>query len=334
MSADDSIAPESQIESSETLKSPTEPPQENENGTATNNEVRKQRPRLDLSGALGGASGKERKRGKSMFGILVGTLNKAKIEDKERNASDAAKKRQLIEQRLQAKLRKETDSVRRAEDAKKDKTLANRKEEDLQIKDSIYKLRRTRLPLLANFLLTSDVIPSEDSPPPSDSTTPDLAKILTPPPRSHPPPLYYLPAVLTPAQEAFLNKRKAEVAEAAEKEWELFREERAAGIEEIKQLRQRVAEEEARRKSEKSQEDKEEQDAEMTAQDEPPSATGDGEGGGGTKPESKDVEMDVDESSAPQTADKDKDSEGDKKDKGEKKEDSTMQGDDEDAVEY
>jgi hypothetical protein len=48
-----------------------------------------------------------------------------------------AKKRQLIEQRLQAKLRKETDSVRRAEDAKKDKTSANRKEEDLQLKDSI-----------------------------------------------------------------------------------------------------------------------------------------------------------------------------------------------------
>jgi hypothetical protein len=48
-----------------------------------------------------------------------------------------AKKRQLIEQRLQAKLKKETDSVRRAEEAKKDKTTANRKEEDLQLKDSV-----------------------------------------------------------------------------------------------------------------------------------------------------------------------------------------------------
>jgi hypothetical protein len=48
-----------------------------------------------------------------------------------------AKKRQLIEQRLQAKLRKETETVRRAEEAKKDKNLANRKEEDLQLKDSI-----------------------------------------------------------------------------------------------------------------------------------------------------------------------------------------------------
>jgi hypothetical protein len=47
----------------------------------------KKRPRLDLDAISGGA--RERKRGKSMFGILVGTLNKAKIEDKERNASEA-----------------------------------------------------------------------------------------------------------------------------------------------------------------------------------------------------------------------------------------------------
>lgn len=50
----------------------------------------RKRPRLDLS-ALGGRSDgtRERKRGKSMFGIVLGTLNKAKIEDKERNASEA-----------------------------------------------------------------------------------------------------------------------------------------------------------------------------------------------------------------------------------------------------
>ena len=50
---------------------------------------------------------------------------------------EQARKRQLIEQRLQDKLRKETDSVRRAEEAKKDKNVANRKEEELQLKDSI-----------------------------------------------------------------------------------------------------------------------------------------------------------------------------------------------------
>lgn len=183
-----------------------------------------------------------------MFGLVLGTLNRAKNEDKARNSSDAAKKRQLIEQRLQDKLRKETDSVRRAEEAKKDKTSANRKEEELQLKDSIYKLRRARLSLLANFLSTSDVIPSEGD---LSSTPPPSTNPLAPPPRTHPPPVYYLPAILLPSQEAFLKRRKVEVKEAAEKEWAAFHEERKAGIEEITQLRQRVVLEESRKKTER-----------------------------------------------------------------------------------
>ncbi|KAJ8074423.1 hypothetical protein PM082_015324 [Marasmius tenuissimus] len=221
------------MESVEKEKEPSSP-------TTTTTDTTRKRPRLDLNAE---GSGRERKRGKSMFGLVLGTLNKAKIEDKERNASEAAKKRQLIEQRLQAKLRKETDSVRRAEEAKKDKTSANRKEEELQLKDSIYKLRRKRLPLLANFLVTSDVIPDNDDPDKPTSGNP-----LAAPPRSHPPPLYYLPAILTPSQEAFLAKRKEEVSQAAEKEWESFREERTTGITEIQQLRQRVVDEETRKK--------------------------------------------------------------------------------------
>jgi len=47
----------------------------------------RKRPRLDFSAAT--SSIRERKRGKSMFGLVLGTLNKAKIEDKERNASEA-----------------------------------------------------------------------------------------------------------------------------------------------------------------------------------------------------------------------------------------------------
>jgi hypothetical protein len=132
----------------------------------------------------------------------------------------------LIDKRLQDRLRKETDSVRRAEEAKKDKHTANRKEEEVQLKNSIvshlradldigeaktpcdlhqHRLRRTRLSILANFLLTSDLITSEDS-----SPSPSHRWILEPS-RSHPPPLYYLPAVLTPSQDAFIAKRKAEV---------------------------------------------------------------------------------------------------------------------------
>ena len=54
----------------------------------------RKRPRLDLSAVTGGT--RERKRGKSMFGLVLGTLNKAKIEDKERNASEAVGSRNSL----------------------------------------------------------------------------------------------------------------------------------------------------------------------------------------------------------------------------------------------
>ncbi|KAG6852914.1 hypothetical protein C0991_008173 [Blastosporella zonata] len=275
----------------------------------------KKRPRLDLDALAGG---RERKRGKSMFGLLVGTLNKAKIEDKERNASEAAKKRQLIEQRLQNKLRKETDSVRRAEEAKKDKMAANRKEEDLQLKDSIYKYRRTRLPILSNFLLTSDNISSNDSSPVSINP-------LNNPPRSHPPPLYYLPAILLPSQEAFIARRKAEVAEAAEKEWQLFREERETGVSEINELRQRVADEDARKKTEKVADnatddnmDTDSAPARVPSIDAPPAVSEE------TPAESAmDVDKGADDQTEPLQVSEEK-----------KEEPAPLQADDDDAVEY
>ena len=53
----------------------------------------------------------------------------------------------MIEKKLQEKLKQETDTVRRAEETKKDKTAAARKEEDLQLKDSVVRLiHRSFLP--------------------------------------------------------------------------------------------------------------------------------------------------------------------------------------------
>lgn len=69
-----------------------------------------------------------------------------------------------------------------------------------------HKLRRIRLPLLSNFLLTSDGILTDSETLPAVTVNP-----LAPPPRSRVAPLYYLPAVLTHAQEVFLAKRKEEV---------------------------------------------------------------------------------------------------------------------------
>ncbi|KAH7908265.1 hypothetical protein BJ138DRAFT_1174269 [Hygrophoropsis aurantiaca] len=307
-SPQDIVQQDAKMQDSQLLSQPTEMATET-----------KKRPRIDLNVQPG-----ERKRGKSMFGLVLGTLNKAKIEDKERNASEAAKKRQMIDQRLQAKLRKETDSVRRAEEAKKDKTAANRKEEDLQLKDSIHKLRRTRFPQLANFLLTSDRIPSDDS------STPETNDPLAPPHRSHPPPLYYLPVILTPSQEAFLIRRKAEMSEAAEKEWQSFCEERTAGIEEIKTLRQRVAEEESRKKQDKEivkdEEGEDKRDKEMAVEGEPKFIDTKSESETNVAP-GPPADMDVDDSPA-------KDNKDISADLGRKEDSVPMQADDDDAVEY
>ncbi|KAJ7623304.1 hypothetical protein FB45DRAFT_837421 [Roridomyces roridus] len=263
----------------------------------------KKRPRLDLSDT------QKRKRG-GMVGLLLGTLNKAKIEDKERNASEAAKKRQLIDQRLQNKLRRETDSVRRAEEARKDKLQANRKEEDLQLKDSVYKLRRTRLPLLANFLLTSDIIPASSS----DEDPAPLPLALSTVPRGHPPPLYYLPALLTPAQESYIKRRKAQVSEAVEQEYSAFVEERTAGINEIYELRKAVAEEEQRKKSEREAEEAEKAKVDEMDMEQPKSA---------------DVDMEVDDQDSATLGSKDVEEEMEKKD-----EPTVVPADGDDAIEY
>ncbi|KAJ7281816.1 hypothetical protein C8J57DRAFT_1433589 [Mycena rebaudengoi] len=273
----------------------------------------KKRPRLDLS------EPQKRKRG-GMFGLLLGTLNKAKIEDKERSASEAAKKRQLIDQRLQTKLRKETDSVRRAEEARKDKLSANRKEEDLQLKDSIYKLRKTRLPLLANFLLTSDIIPASSS----DEDPAPLPLPLATVPCGHPPPIYYLPAVLTPAQASYIKRRKAQVTEAVDAEYGAFQAERAAGVTEVLELRKTVAEEEERKRVERAEAERLKEDAE-DAGAAAPIATD-------PKPATEDIEMgDADDDSATVRTAASKEAE----EEAEKKDDAAMQGgDDDDAVEY
>jgi hypothetical protein len=58
---------------------------------ATDAATRK-RPKLDLTVSAGAEKvDGPRKKGRSMFGMLVGTLTKAKHEDKERSASEAVR---------------------------------------------------------------------------------------------------------------------------------------------------------------------------------------------------------------------------------------------------
>ena len=114
--------------------------------------------------------------------------------------------------------------------------------------------RRLQLPRLANFLITSDTIPAPDA------SSPLLAQLQ--PPRSHPPQLYYLPAILTPEQAEFVAQRQAKVKETLAKEWDEWVEERKVGLEEVKTLRARVEELSRKGKDEEAQrEDDAHQDA-------------------------------------------------------------------------
>ena len=116
----------------------------------------------------------------------------------------------------------------------------------------------------------------------------------------------------------------AQVKEAAESEWLAFREERTAGIDEIKQLRERVAEEDARRKKEKKDEIEIDEkthvnkDEEMTSEESKPSDS---------KAEEHDSKADEkSEEPEPKAEDMEVDAGA--------KEESAMRADDEDAVEY
>ncbi|KAJ3861599.1 hypothetical protein EV359DRAFT_84167 [Lentinula novae-zelandiae] len=258
------------------------------------------RPRIALGNGTRGGRG-----GKSMFGLVLGTLNKAKIESKEREASDAAKRRQLLEARLQAKLRNETAEVRRQEEAKKDKTLAVRKEEELGVRVSVYRLRRTRTPYLANFLCTSDVILDEQTMEEDveQSDAQSFAKILekAKPPRSHPPPLYYLPKKLLPSQEAFLKKRKEEarpfriITVTSAAEWSAFGAERDASVQEIRQLREKVSNAQAIEREEKRERNR-------NAEGDGVDATG-MDVDGSNKDGDKDAKQSTESTSAPTAAD-------------------------------
>jgi len=115
-------------------------------------------------------------------------------------------------------------------------------------------------------------------------------------------------------------------AEIVEKEWSSFLGERDATINEIRELRQRVVEEEARKQAER----------EVVKTDEntiPDPVHGD-EQTGSPKPELSPSEpkMDVDETVTKEVTSK---QDGSKPDEPERKDETaTMQADDEDAVEY
>jgi hypothetical protein len=143
--------------------------------------------------------------------------------------------------------------VRKQDESRKDRISAIRKQEDLSIKDSIVSLPRpeglmcldkhnsqlkhrySALPSLANFLLTSDVVPQDLDMDEDDSSAKNVE--LAPKP-SHPPALYYLPKILTPSQEAFIARRRKRAEQRVTEEKEEWETERSKGMDEVRMLKE------------------------------------------------------------------------------------------------
>ncbi|KAG8757947.1 hypothetical protein FRC11_004172 [Ceratobasidium sp. 423] len=233
----------------------------------TNDSQPKKRPRLDMNT-------EPRKKGRSVFGMVLGTLKKAKDEDNARANTETAKRRAEVEGRLARELTRRKDQVRMESESKKQRSKAHQREEDIALKDSMIRQRQSTLPALANFLLTTDNIPSDFTFDPSavaepvdtdtnmaDATTKENApprgkqgsQFLPLPPRSRNapsgpgarvdgPPIYFLPAVLLPQQKAFLEKRQFETKRLLASEEEAWKVERQKGLEEIQVLKQSAQE--------------------------------------------------------------------------------------------
>jgi hypothetical protein len=102
---------------------------------------------------------------------------------------------------------------------------------------------------LSNYLLTTDsldAIPLDDTDIDPSRTSAEILAQLQPPRAtpigSAPPPLFYLPAKLLPSQEAFLNRRKREVEDALNREYEAWTDEKRVGLEEVHKLRESAEE--------------------------------------------------------------------------------------------
>lgn len=103
------------------------------------------------------------------------------------------------------------------------------------------KLRHSEFPRLAGFLRTGDFVDPTDI----GRTAQPKAVLNHPPPFTNPPQLYYLPAILTPAQKKFLEASKLSAANKVKSEKAAWEAEKKAGQEEIEKLRKKVAEAEA-----------------------------------------------------------------------------------------
>ncbi|KAJ9105287.1 hypothetical protein QFC21_001655 [Naganishia friedmannii] len=101
----------------------------------------------------------EKKRGQRLFGNLMGTLAKFGKEEKTRNSTEKAKKRDELANRVAMKIRSESSRVHEitglTREIKGYRIEIERKQQEMNIREMQLKTKTRQLPKMSRFLLTS-----------------------------------------------------------------------------------------------------------------------------------------------------------------------------------
>ncbi|GAA6041584.1 hypothetical protein JCM8097_004278 [Rhodosporidiobolus ruineniae] len=237
-------------------------------------------------------------RGNRMFGVMLGTLKRAKAQVGDIKQTDAGRKRAEIEEKLQVKLgaerRKAKEKEEREREARDLKVEIQRKEEEISVQETIYRTRHNAKLDLAGFLCTTFTLPPApsssfplvDSLPPAFLPKLPHAMSLRDPRASRP--IYYLPRRLLPSQEDRIEDQIDAVKSAMRKERDSWEETKRALKDEADQARRKMEgryeemereereERQRRRREEEDREDREreERDRRARTQTREPSVAG------------------------------------------------------------
>ncbi|GAA5857476.1 hypothetical protein JCM5353_002071 [Sporobolomyces roseus] len=189
-----------------------------------------------------------RKRGNRMFGMMLGTLKRAKEQVDTSVESDSMKKRLELEKKLKDKLDGERKILQLRSEREREvrdlKANIQKREEEIGSADAIYRVRHDAKYNLAGFLCTSFPLPSPASTTDAISVpfSPRLphSMHLTTPTSSSNRPIYYLPYRLLPSQEDRIEDQIDVVKKATRRDQDEWKDLKAGKQKEVRKLREEL----------------------------------------------------------------------------------------------
>ncbi|KAH9811798.1 hypothetical protein DFH28DRAFT_1130494 [Melampsora americana] len=174
----------------------------------------------------------DKKRNVRMFGALMGTLSKFQDETSKTRQTEAAQRRAAVENRLQAKLKIESEALHQLRAFEvEEKNLKNsvlRKTEELVQLSEFNSINFANQLAFSNYLCTSLTKLTE-----TDNLKPPVPSHLS---NNQVRPIYWLPNKLLPEQEELIDRQRRETRETIEDQQRIWLEEKSNKQNELEQL--------------------------------------------------------------------------------------------------